>query len=267
MAIFKWLFGGLFGALVGIAIWSAIVYFTGYEFGLVAAFIGIFVGVGIAAAAGPNRGTGAALFAACMAFLSVLGGKAAVAWIYSQHHMDEMALAPEEVTDEYLISCIADEILYQYEDAGYELDYPPGADLDYPDSEGDYPAEVWAEAESQWYAMDADGRRAYRDSVEIGTAAAPLAAFLFALIFSFGLFDFVWVSLAVSSAYKIVKDVPQSARQGGAHVIEDQPEQAFAYLPGLPPPNTAASRRPPAPFVPGAPFTGEAGEPGARRAG
>lgn len=247
--------GGLLGGGVGVALWTGVVYFTGYELGILAAFLGIFVGVGVAMGAGPNRGGGTAVLAGAIALLAVLGGKGAVAWVYAQQFLEEN-MAVGDLSDEFLVSCLADEVVAEYEWEGYHLDYPPGADLEYPDSRGDYPEDVWAAAESQWLAMTDEQRATYRESVA-GTEGAMGAAFLLMLIFSFGLFDLLWIGIAVSSAYRIARDVPQGAAApaGGGQTAEAEPAPMF--LPGLPPPTG----------TPGSTHTPGTGEQAVRKAG
>jgi hypothetical protein len=240
MRVLNWIIGGSVGAVVGILLWTAVVYFTGYEVGLAAAFVGIFVGVGIAAGAGPDRGKGAALFAGAFALLAVVGGKASTAWVYSQRYLAEDSFAATDITDEYLVSCLADSIVEEYEWEGWDLDYPADADLEFPDSQEDYPAEVWAEAEGQWSAMTGVEQQDYREYIESGTEMAPLAAFLFAFLLSFGPFDLIWVGIAISSAYKIVRDVPEQAGGQTGTVTHVETETPAMYLPGLPPPSGVA---------------------------
>jgi hypothetical protein len=117
--------------------------------------------------------------------------------------------------------------------------------------------------------MTPDEQQELRASAEFTTEAAPLAAFTLALVFSFGLFDVLWIGLAVSSAYKIVRDVPQQKSQAQPVTIAEPAH----FFPGLPPPTPqahAAAAQPGAttsvPLLPGLPPQG-GGTGDARRVG
>lgn len=281
MGFIKLIAGGVIGGMIGIALWGAIVHLTGYEIGIIAWALGVLVGVAIAAAAGPERGTGAAVFAGFFAFVTILGGKGVVAWVQSQQMMAEGGIAADaDISEEFLVSCVADEIVLEYEWEGWSLDYPEGADADFPDSEGDYPAEVWAEAETRWLEMSPTEQAELRSMMEFGADAAYYFAFVLVFLFSFGFIDLLWIGLAVSSAYRIVKNPPDP--HAGAEAVLDpaDPLTTLGMVPLPPqeqtdplsdPPTMEATPAPDAPFLPGAmldeePFEAE-GDDGYRQAG
>ena len=180
----------------------------GYEVGWIAWGIGGLVGAAVRLASKPDVDpmTGKRLpenqaipgvLGAVIAIVAVVAGKYAVIHVTLPEAMNE------ELSDEILISYLADDIMYELAEAGEPVDWPEGVDPDYAYQESDYPTEVWQEADEQWNRMSQSERQSMRDLIlasyeenmsEIGTEA---------LLSNFGLFDLLWFALAGWTAFRI----------------------------------------------------------------
>ena len=201
------LVGSIVGGAIGAAIWAAVGYYTGYEVGWIAWGVGALAGLGAALGAnliggGPSTGTG--MLAAVIALAAVLCGKLAVVELYRQNDGD-LQLA-NEFSHEIMMSYIADELAEQWEEDGYELDWPELPENQaYPWREADYPADLWATAEEWW----ADTPRDHQDKVREGYRKLHESNIADAEDFytsienegMFTAFDALWMLLAVGSAF------------------------------------------------------------------
>lgn len=206
MNLFGAVFGGLVAGLIGAAVWCGIAYFTGYEIGWIAWGIGALVGFGTLLGAQEGR-IEAGLIAVVISLAAIAGGKyATVELMYFQAMGDSDWLAQYE-NEGFIISYLADDALAREQEAGRTLDYPAGADLDMPDGPEDYPARVWATAESEWDAMTIDEQTAFREE-KIEEAKLLMGEFHDAVVgegfvASFGFMDLLFGALAVFTAFKI----------------------------------------------------------------
>ena len=239
MRALNMLVGGLVGGAIGVAIWTAIVHFTGYEVGFFAWLIGALVGAGVLLGATEAGSRTRAVCAALMAFGAVLAGKACVAYVFTFSSASGFA-HQGAITEEYLVSCIADEVVYEYEEQGYELEFPAGEDFEVPDSQDDYPADVWAEAVTRWYDMSDSERAARREQAEAAQSVAGAAAFV--LIFLVSLvspFNLLWMALAMASAYKITRNKGFiRVNQPAAPMTVEEPSPQLGFLPMVAPDNS-----------------------------
>lgn len=194
---------------IGAAIWAAIAYFAEYELGLLAWGIGAAVGAAMMAGAQERAGAQTGAIALVIALASIVAGKYfAVELDFNEFTQDwseeEQRLENDE---EYAISYIADDVVFEYESAGKPLNYPPSANLDMPESSSDYPSDVWADAEQRWQAMSDQERADFRVSVieENKAAFEQFAGDIKAegFLASFSLFDVLWFGLGGFSAYKL----------------------------------------------------------------
>lgn len=157
--------GGLIAGIIGAAGWAALAYFAGVESGIIAWIIGGMVGVGTAM--GSRGGSVAsALLAVIITVLAICGGKYAAIHLSMDKAFNELRAEAGPMSDELLISILADEIVETKAAAGEELDWPAGADREFPEAETDYPAEVWESSVEKWIALGADGQTKFREERE-----------------------------------------------------------------------------------------------------
>lgn len=209
--------GGLIGALVGgaigAAVWAGITAATGYEIGWIAWGVGFAVGLGAAIGSSGEGGPPMGIVAVVVAVGSILAGKfIALEMIVSNELGDvDSQIAADFADDEYVISFLADDIAESWQSQGMELDWPdvpPGADEWYePDSQEDYPANVWEAASTQWNDMGPDGQEQFRTSLtqESTTAFHDSLSMLKGEAYkeSFSLFDLLFFGLAIITAYQV----------------------------------------------------------------
>ena len=72
-----------------------------------------------------------------------------------------MAVRPGAVTEEYAVVALADVVVRDYEREGRAVEWPAGITQDVAAGEADYPADVWAEAETRWLAIPPAERERY----------------------------------------------------------------------------------------------------------
>ncbi len=206
MKIVSGLIGAVIGGAIGGAIWAAVVKFTGFEIGWLAWGIGALVGVGFRVGARELANPGTGVLAAAVALLAVLGGKYAVAHLYTQEFMADFNLAESLESDEFVISYIADAVVEEWQSSGRPVAWPDGVDPDFAAEEADYPPAVWTDAVQRWNAMSPDEQQQYRDDLLAmygDMTGMETAVSLDVFIASFGLFDLLWVFLAVATAFSM----------------------------------------------------------------
>ncbi len=102
---------------------------------------------------------------------------------------------------------LADEVVMEFVRDGRDLDWPPGRNIESAWHETHYPADVWAEAQTQWDAMSELDRDAYKASVtreiEQEMALGEQETLNWWFLQSFTIFDLLWVALAVVTAFKL----------------------------------------------------------------
>ena len=151
-----WLVGGLVGGLIGAAAWTVVVYFTDYELGVIAWGIGVLSGYGVRAVAGERKGAGPAVAALVAALFSVGVGKVGSI---------AMAVRPGAVTEEYAVVALADVVVRDFEREGRAVEWPAGITQQEATEEANYPADVWAEAETRWLAIPPAERERYMSDI------------------------------------------------------------------------------------------------------
>ncbi|MFG0273996.1 MAG: hypothetical protein ACF8QF_02950 [Phycisphaerales bacterium] len=191
------LVGGLIAALIGAGAWAGIGFATGYEIGWIAWGVGGLVGLGVHIGGREKLGAHTGLLAGALAALAVAGGKYAV--VYAT--LDRELGGGLQVTDENVISYIADEFVAARIEAGDQVEWPRGVDPSKAWVQSDYPPDVWADAVARWNALDESERDQWR-------ALAPESLDTFSLTnqvytSTFNLFDLLWFALAVGTAYKL----------------------------------------------------------------
>lgn len=244
MGVGRQIVGGIVGGVLGAGIWAGVTSVSGYEIGAIAWGVGVLVGIGVASAG--TRGTRAGVVAAVVAAVAVLGGKAGTAAVVA------MEMGTPQISDELLISYVADEVVLEFQEAGRPLDYPLTADYEMPDAEGDYPPDVWEMAEARWMAMRPDQRAAFRSDIQAGVDQMAGFVLLAVLLSSIGLLDIVWLGLAITSAYKIAAtpsapssaDTTRATPAAGDEPVPAGGSQALGGLPMIAPPDAPPAGRP-----------------------
>lgn len=204
--------GALAGGVAGAAAWGVLTYFTGYEVGFVAWGIGALVGVGMYAMSKGVGGAGAGVLAALVALAAVLGGKLTVAHLMARDFVHEQTHA--EVSDEDAIAYLSGE-----EAERVEAD---GGDPWTADGEA-YTVGVTNAAKSRWRAMSALDQAHFKDRMkseaqEHASAATGIVTVI-AFLTSFGMYDFIWLGLSVSTAYRIGAQVSAGNAVNGAATV------------------------------------------------
>ncbi len=216
MGLIKALVLALIAGVIGAAVWAAVSYFTGRELGLIAWGIGGLVGAAAGFGAAHEAGTPSGLIAVVVSLLAIAGGKAGVIGAELARYINENP--PPAVTDENLISYYADDVAAEWAEAGEELAWPDSAAAESRWVEGDYPADVWAEAETRWAALSADEQAEHRSWVEgeVSYSSEEVAqVFTDTFKASFSLFDVLWVCLAVFTAFRLGASPMVDAAVGG----------------------------------------------------
>ncbi len=195
--------------LIGAVIWGLIAYYADMELGLLAWGIGAAVGVAMMAGAQEKAGMPTGMLALGIAAASILGGKLImVEMIFSEVDTEWDAEIARLKSDEpYAISWVADEVVLEFDSQGKDLNYPPGANLEEPQSSADYPADVWREAEKRWLAMSLQQQDDFRTQV-IQTQKNTFAQISSGLktegfLSTFSFYDILWFGLGGLSAFKL----------------------------------------------------------------
>jgi len=205
MKSYLWIIAGIVAAAVGAAVWAAIAYYAHFELAWIAWLIGIAVGGAVVATAGDNAGMATGIAAAAIAIAGILGGKYAAIRMDLGDFIAEAGIT--EVSDELVISYIADDIVRQRMDEGQTIEWPTEWELGEASEPEEYPADIWAEADDQWNRGDEAYRQQYRNYVE-HTVKTNMAEFVNdvsedALLANIDLFDMLFFLLAIVSAWKI----------------------------------------------------------------
>lgn len=194
---------------IGAAIWAGIAYYAELEIGLLAWGIGAAVGAamltGVEEKAGPHTGA----IALAIALVSIVAGKyMAVEMVFSG--LDDVwdaELVRLESDEEYTISLLADEVVGEYTAQGKPLNYPPNANIELPESQQDYPSDVWAQASQRWQQKSSDEKQAYREDVlekqKVLFDAISSEFKTQGFLASFSFFDILWFGLGGVSAFKL----------------------------------------------------------------
>ena len=215
MAFGKWLVGGLIGGLIGAAIWVAIGYFAKAEVGYVAWGIGLLVGLGVRFAAAsddqdPSPAQG--ILAAVLALVTILGAKYVVVELLVNDAMaTEMTALDVQFDENDMIVGYADEIVAAKSEAGEQLQWPEGKDVDVAEAESDYPPGIWPQAEEKWNALSEEEQKAKieQESEALRALADALGdafageATKEAFMDSFTPFDLLWFGLALYTAFSV----------------------------------------------------------------
>lgn len=204
MNYLKWIVGGGVAGIVGAAIWAAIVHYTNYEVGYVAWGVGAAVGYGVRKMAGQEEGVAPGVVAAVIAVLALVARKYAVAMAAVQGNMPDVA---QFVTPQSMVVSNAEQICLERSLKGQKLQFPPGKNAENAEKQSDFPADVWKEADERWSKLDPAAQQQQLEAKRtlINQQMQALKGGLQDKLFekSLGLFDILWLVLAVGSAFKI----------------------------------------------------------------
>ncbi len=193
---------GVIAGILGAAIWAAVSYYARVEIGYLAWGIGALVGIAVtySGSTGPVAGGLAVVITA----LSLLAGKYMAVEFDIQHALSEL---DTNVSEELVISYLADEICTEREAKGQEINWPTSLDDSEPDSQEDYPADIWKQAENTWSGLSPDEQQERRDTAE-ENMQAMLVFFTNQVrqdgfLGSFSAFDLLFFGLGVATAFGI----------------------------------------------------------------
>ncbi|UCD24018.1 MAG: hypothetical protein JSW51_13465 [Gemmatimonadota bacterium] len=231
--------GGVVAGSIGALLWAAIAYFTGYEVGWVAWGVGGLVGFGVVLGSGGHKSQAIGVLAVVVTVLALVaakyttvqlilsdGSELAEALVSGLEEDGEGLVASLE-DDELVVSYIADEVVIEFMSEDRTVTWPAGVDPSQASTEVEYPADVWAVAQSRWDAMSLTEREEYRNGLrEMVTANLALALeevrgemARVGFIGSFGLMDLIFFGLAIATAYKVAANTAPET-----HVTQ-QPEE------------------------------------------
>jgi phosphate/sulfate permease len=197
-----WIVAGGIAAAIGAAIWAAIAYYGNVEIGWIAWILGGIVGAAVAAAARDQVGVATGVGAACIALGGVLGGKYAAIRLTLEDVVGEV-----EITEELVISYVADTVAQERLDAGQEIEWPTELGLGEASTQEEYPADLWTDAVARWDNAGPDWQAQQREYVEYVTkenfAAMKDEVSSSALLENLDLLDMVFFLFAVLTAYGI----------------------------------------------------------------
>ena len=188
------------GAAVGAVVWVIVRNVTGFELGLIAWGIGVLAGLGAATATAGKSDNSTGFAAACVAVLAIAGAKYTFAVMIHNEFKQEIGMV--SLTEENMIALQADEIALAREEAGERITWPDGYDYESATEEPHYPADIWEEAEAQWYEIPESDREQMKDLMNM-TFEEVFPKPLDILRMDLSPFDVLWIILAFASAFKI----------------------------------------------------------------
>jgi hypothetical protein len=204
----KGIIAGVAGGILGAILWGVIASLTGFEIGWIAWGIGVLVGAGVAW--GTEGGTVPGVLAVIISVLAILGGKfVALEMVMNKEikSADQNISMLVDSNEEYLVSWLADAIVYKMQEEGSAVNWPAGVDPQDAQAEADYPPEIWAKAKAAYISMKDQEREEFKEKVRqqasdnIKAIASGLKQKGF--LASFGPIDIVFFLLAIATAYKI----------------------------------------------------------------
>lgn len=206
MAFVRWIVGGVIGGLVGGLVWVLLGHYANVEVGYVAWGIGILVGLGVrygAQSDDQEESVVQGVVAAAIALGAVVLAKFLVFQLAIGSALAGIDMP--QVTDEMCYVRFADAIVEEQELEGRHLKWPPGMTLDEASEPDDYPQGIWQDAVKRFDALtdveQAEVRAELEENMEL--FRENLAAEIPFFTSSFGLYDLLWIFLAVASAFRL----------------------------------------------------------------
>lgn len=271
MNALKWLIAGLIGGSIGAVVWALLYHYANFESGIIAWGIGALAGVCVRTVSHDNEGFMPGSVAVIAAILALCCGKVGGLYLdlngnigpeyraeerefltsivasgiviehrlagneiewpknadiefqnsqrdfpkeiwsdakqrydgYSATQLEAFQQDPSSlISEEFVITFIADEVAGEWEAGGRQINWPDGAEPYSGDWSGDYPTDVWDESRSRWGAMSSAERVDLRQMI-LPPASAGLMAAIELVPYTFTYWDMLWFGLALFSAYKI----------------------------------------------------------------
>ena len=116
---------------------------------------------------------------------------------------DAMRALPPLANPQIWLVSLADEVVAEFESEGRDVDWPPGMNFESAWREAHYPADVWAETQTQWDAMSEPDRAVYKAQLEEDMALGEQEMLNWWFLQSFTIYDILWVGLAVVTAFRL----------------------------------------------------------------
>lgn len=209
--------GGVVGGAIGAAIWAAIAYFANLESGWVAWGIGALTGLGVFLGGGKNGGAVSGVVAVVIALASICAGKyAAIHFSLADAEAEfakqvEADLAATHNDDDSFLLAVADSIADEWTAEGKTINWPNSKAMEDREEVSDYPPELIKEATSRWAALSPEEKESLKHDIEENVRAGvreQIAAMHSQIasegfVESWGLFDILFVGLAIASAFRL----------------------------------------------------------------
>lgn len=207
-------------AIAGAAVWGAISVATDMRLGLLAIVVGGLAGFGMGYGNRGRGGVAAGVLAACITLVAVVASRGVVTHIAAAKYVRENAMtAREAVVEEF-----AAEVYAEMESSGVEMT----------ETEEGYPPEVMVRAQRRWDALPTDEQlhrlSAAEEELRQGGQVATGVLTVIGLLFDFGLFGFVFVILAMTTAYQCGAKRLVKTESGWAEATEVLAEPAPANV-------------------------------------
>lgn len=211
------LIGGVVTGALGALVWALLGYYAHIEIGWIAWGIGALVGAGVYVGGGKRVGAIGGVLAVVLALASISAGKYAAVHLAAADAEAEFVkemesgIASNHDTDDLFVLSIADQLADEADASGKTLDWPNAKSAEDREDESDYPASIMKDARSRWSAMSADEKEKFKASTEAELRASVAEAVSVqgtairtqGFVASWGLFDVLFVLLAVASAYRL----------------------------------------------------------------
>jgi len=209
MRVVRWILGGALGGAAGVLIWVLIGYFTHYEVGWIAWGVGFLAGFGVryaARLAGGEASFAKGAIAALIACGSIILAKFLVfTLMVGGIDSDGLRRAANEIhiDDDAMIASTAHDIAGGMIKQGKAITWPQGVSLDTAAKKGDYPADIWGQAELRWKQLAPEKQREKkRLRVQVAFALLNLSDKA-----QFGNYftpwDILWFLLAIVTAFRV----------------------------------------------------------------
>ncbi len=173
----KGLWAGIAAGICGAVLWGVLAFFcTNFEIGWLAWGIGAAVGAAVAWGSEGNSHVGAA--AVTITVLSILAGKylPVEVSLFKEVRKAKQDLVWRVKDDEYMIGCLADEIMDVSEGQGHSVTYTFNPE-NILEIQKDYSEELWQQAKTKWDSMSAAEKETYRAQVRQQTEESIVAFF------------------------------------------------------------------------------------------
>ena len=215
MSMVNGVLGSVVGGAVGAFAWAGVGYATDREIGWIAWGVGALAGYGMSLGLKGACDRASGIVAALIALAAVGAGKYAVVRLSVHDAVSDYRGGP--VIDYDIVSNLADEVVFQWEEEGRTLEWPADMSAQAAFETEDYPPGVWEEAEARFAVMTPDARARKKQEVAEQREAVlqlverQIAAAGFEQ--SFGAYDLLWAFLAIGTAFQLASKPKQNAAE------------------------------------------------------